>query len=261
MSTDNQAAWNQDTYNAWVERFGSPTEAAARLTADPYKSLGSLGPFLGPVQGKKILNLMGSHGSKAVGLALLGADVTVADFSEGNQRYALELAAAAGIPINYILTDIFKLDMSVHAAVYDVVLTEMGILHYFSELTSFMTLTASLLKPGGCFVLRDFHPVSTKLISYRGSTAKVRKYKLDGDYFSTETREHSVAYSKFSTQADTSPMVQLRSWTLGETVTAVAQAGLVIQNLTEEPNLSSEVFDKGIPKTFILQARKTSTVF
>ncbi|MDU7887403.1 MAG: SAM-dependent methyltransferase, partial [Clostridium perfringens] len=43
---------------------------------------------------------------------------------------------------------------------------------------------------------------------------------------------------------------------LGEIVTAVANTGLKIESLTEEPNLSSDVFDKGIPKTFTIVARK-----
>lgn len=55
------------------------------------------------------MNLMGSHGSKAVALALLGATVTVADVSPGNQRYAQELAAAAGVGITYIIADVLHI--------------------------------------------------------------------------------------------------------------------------------------------------------
>lgn len=49
-------------------------------------------------------------------------------------------------------------------------------------------------------------------------------------------------------------MVYWRRWTLGEIVTAAASSGLVIRQLIEEPNLSSDVYDKGIPKTFTLVA-------
>ena len=80
---------------------------------------------------------------------------------------------------------------------YDIVFAEMGILHYFSDLSPFMNVIHSLLKDGGKAVLRDFHPVSTKLITSRGSTAKVRKHKVTGDYFDTSLEEKEVAYSKY----------------------------------------------------------------
>ena len=198
---------------------------------------------------------MGSNGNKAVALALLGADVTVVDFSEGNRRYALDLAEACGVKINFILSDVLKMPKEVMSGDYDIVFAEMGILHYFSDLSPFMNVINSLLKDGGKAVLRDFHPVSTKLITSRGSTAKVRKHKVTGDYFDTSLEEKEVAYSKYLEEGEVEK-VFLRKWNLGEIVTAVAHTGLKIESLTEEPNLSSDVFDKGIPKTFTIVARK-----
>ena len=106
------------------------------------------------------------------------------------------------------------------------------------------------------FVLRDFHPVSTKLITSRGSTAKVRKHKVTGDYFDTSLQEKDIAYSKYLADNEQPQKVFLREWNIGEIVTAVAKEGFLIKGLDEEPNLSSEVFDKGIPKTFTLTAEK-----
>lgn len=40
---------------------------------------------------------MGSHGHKAVAMALLDANVVVVDVSQANARYGMELAAAAGV--------------------------------------------------------------------------------------------------------------------------------------------------------------------
>jgi hypothetical protein len=50
--------------------------------------------------------------------------------------------------------------------------------------------------------------------------------------------------------------VRLRHWTLGEIIISIASEGLYIRLLEELPNLSSEVFDKGIPKTFAIVAEK-----
>jgi 2-polyprenyl-3-methyl-5-hydroxy-6-metoxy-1,4-benzoquinol methylase len=55
------------------------------------------------------VNLMGSHGHKAVALALLGAAVTVVDVSPGNATYARAVAAAAGVELEYVVADVLQL--------------------------------------------------------------------------------------------------------------------------------------------------------
>lgn len=250
----NEESWNNDTYNAWVNRFGTPKEAAEKLKENPSKKISVLLDKFGDVKGKKVLNLMGSNGIKGVSLGLLGADITVVDFSKENEEYALDLAKEAGVDLHYVLSDVLKLDDSLNGQ-FDIVFAEMGILHYFSDLAPFMEAAFKLLKKDGMFVIRDFHPVSTKLITSRGSTAKVRKHKVTGDYFDSELHEKEVSYSKYSDDTE-KEKVYLRFWNLGEIVTACALSGFTIKRLDEEPNLSSEVFDKGIPKTFTLTAIK-----
>lgn len=255
-SEKNQESWNKETYNAWIERLGEPKDAADRIKKNPSKVLSVIHNKMDRVEGKKIMNLMGSNGNKAVALALLGADVTVVDFSEGNKRYAEDLAREAGVSINYILSDVLKIPREVFTGDYDIVFAEMGIIHYFIDLKPFITIIKRLLKPNGRLIIRDFHPVTTKLISSRGSTAKIRKHKVTGDYFDTSLEEKEVAYSKYLEKGEEVHKVLLRRWNLGEVVTAVAKEDLFITSLDEEPNLSSEIFDKGIPKTFTLVAEK-----
>lgn len=254
---ENIQAWQTDTYPFWICRYGQPADVAARISKDPEKTLGSLARYLGPVRGTRIINIMGSNGLKAVALSLLGAEVSVIDVSPGNARYAKELAEAAGVTVRYTVGDVLSAKKErAPTEQYDLAFAELGILHYFTDLQPFMQAVRHLLVCGGKFVLRDFHPVSTKLISYRGPTAKVRKYKVNGDYFSEELERCPVSYSKHM-HAGEAPTVLLRRWTIGEIVTLVASAGLRIERLVEEPNLSSEVFDAGIPKTFILIATNT----
>jgi threonine dehydrogenase-like Zn-dependent dehydrogenase len=52
---------------------------------------------------------MGSNGTKAVALALLGAQVTVVDVSPGNAEYARQLATAAGVDLQYEVCDVLKM--------------------------------------------------------------------------------------------------------------------------------------------------------
>lgn len=253
----NEMAWNQMAYDAWVYRFGTPNEAAEKIKKDPLSRLGPLKEFLNEVNGKKIVNLLGSHGNKAVALALLGADVTVVDFSYENSRYALDLARAAGTRINYIVSDVLKLPAEELTGDYDVAFAELGILHYFLDLKPFMEVFKNFLKPGGKMIIQDFHPISTKLI-----TSKGKKHKVTGDYFNSNIEETDVAYMKYisgleNMSEDEKKALQkarLRKWTLGEVVTAVAEVGFHIELLKEDENPKPE--DKGIPKLFTLISSK-----
>jgi len=254
----NRAVWNSGTYAAWLERFGAPREAAAKIAQDPRKRIGTVLTEMGEsLGGKRIVNLLGSNGNKAVALALLGADVTVIDFSEGNERYARELTEAAGVSLRYVLADVLRLPEREFASPYDIVFMEFGILHYFIDLDPLFRTVRRLLKPGGILALQDFHPVSTKLISSRGTTAAIRKHKVTGNYFDESLEVKEAAFAKFLPEEAKGlemPTVALRNWTLGEIVTGVAQAGLFIRKLEELPNQSSDTFDRGIPKTFTLIA-------
>ncbi|OAB32149.1 SAM-dependent methyltransferase [Paenibacillus macquariensis subsp. macquariensis] len=255
----NKSAWNTGAYQAWVNRFGTPNEAALKIIEDPIKRIGNAYEHMDGVNGKKIINLLGSNGNKAVALALLGADVAIADFSVENETYALELADAAKVKVDYIVSDVLSLPMDKLSGEFDIVFMEFGILHYFEDLHPLFNVVSELLTQGGRLILQDFHPISTKLISSKGTTANIRKHKVTGDYFDTSLEEKEISFSKFTSYENKEPDVQkvrLRKWTIGEIVTAVASEGLFIKILEELPNLSSEVFDKGIPKTFTIVAEK-----
>lgn len=252
---DNEKAWNDLAYEAWCAKYGKPSEAAERIRKNPEKTVGILLEEFGDLPGKKVANLMGSHGMKAVALACLGAESTVVDFSEGNKKYAEELSEEAKVQVHYVLSNVTEVPEAELTGDYDIVFAEMGILHYFSDLTPLFETVGKLLKMGGVFVLRDFHPITTKLISSRGTTAKIRKHKVDGDYFDQSLVESEISYGKYLPDTPTQKVL-LRKWTLGEIVTAVAKEGLRVLKLKEEPNLSGDAFDKGIPKTFTLTAEK-----
>lgn len=249
LSAEHENAWNMNAYDAWINRFGVPTIAAEQIKHHPLAKLQSLARFMGDVRGKHIANLLGSHGSKAVALSLLGATVTVIDFSEQNATYGTELAQAAGVNVRYVVSDVLALPHDELVPIYDMVLMELGILHYFIDLAPLAQVVYRLLRMGGKLVLQDFHPVSTKLI-----TSKGRKHKVTGNYFDSSIEETNVAFTKYVEDYGESRRVQLRKWTLGDIVTSFASAGLCVCVLEEEPN--HKVDDMGIPKTFTLVAEK-----
>lgn len=256
-SEKNEAAWNQMAYDAWVNRFGEPDKAAEKIKKDPQSRISNLYPYLGELNNKKVMNLLGSHGSKGVAMALLGAKVTIVDIASENARYAKELSRAAGVTIKYLISDVLELNEEELSCDYDIVVMELGILHYFLDLKPLMNIVYRLLKPGGQFILQDFHPISTKLI-----TSKGKKHKVAGDYFDNSVEEVEVAYMKFvpgmeeltAEEKQGFHKAYHRKWTLGEIVTSVASSDLRILRLDEAESPKPD--DKGIPKLYTLVANK-----
>ena len=163
-SSKNRQAWNYRAYEAWHRLGGSPEEAANKIRQNPHYPLREYEQHLGDVANKRIANLLGSHGRRAVALSLLGARVTVVDISEENCRYAMEFAQASGVELDYIVSDVMEWDCSPHLDTFDIVLMELGLLHYFVDLNPLTGLIHRILKPGGKFVLHEYHPVNKKCL-------------------------------------------------------------------------------------------------
>ncbi len=230
---------------------------AEQLKADPSKKVSFYLDEVGNVKGKRILNLLGSKGNKAVCFALLGADVTVVDLSSDNKRYAMELAEAAGVPLTYIVKDVLELQNE-ELSTFDIVILEMGVLHYFVDLHPLFNKVSTLLKETGVFIVRDYHPFISKTLRIKDGEAV-----LDGDYFKAEFLEVDVAYSALlptQVQQQLEKNV-IRQWMLSEVVNALIDSGLKLMKLNEDqgvhwafPKDSPEGIAERLPGTFTICA-------
>ena len=261
-SRANKEAWFHRAYEAAYRGYGSPDEAAAKIRQDPAYVMRATSKYFGDVRGKSVANLLGSHGRRAVALSLLGAQVTVVDIAEGNQRYALEMAKAAGIDLNYILSDVLEWPTDQFLEHFDFVLMENGILHYFVDLRPLAALIHAVLKAGGKLILHEFHPINMKC----SPEPEGDRLVLRGSYFSDAIVEGPVPYSgTFSEEESESfPLCRYRYWQLGEIVSAIAESGLIIEKLVENPHRDLSRLPAAmqqpatlhLPATFTLVARK-----
>lgn len=255
QSEANKAAWSYRAYEFWIDRCGLPSDKAKELKEDPKKPLRRHLEYIGDVKGKKVANLLGSNGRKAVPLALLGADMTVIDISEENKRYAMELAKEAGVDINFIVADLMELDTSDMNNCFDIVYMEEGILHYFTDLNALARKIYEMTQMGGKLVLIDFHPFKN-ILNIRDIYAwDGRELKIEGNYFDKEMVHGDVAYKKYFDEKEQGdfPDCLLRFWTIGDIISAFASAGFVIEKLAELPRDSSF---PNIPALFALIAHK-----
>ncbi len=229
-SAQNKKAWEYNAYEFWCRHNGVPAELADKLQANPLAAIKRHAAYFDSFEGVRIANICGSCGKKAVPLALLGADVTVFDISAENCRYASELAAAAGVRIDYQVGDVLEIDMARYGGCFDVVFMEGGILHYFHDIGQFMSIMHKLLKPSGKLICSDFHPFTKISDSLELQTPTM-------SYFSTDVYEGEMAHARFYEEEIRRgfPKCSYRKYTVSEIINAVLDAGFVLRRFDEHP--------------------------
>lgn len=229
-TAQNKKAWEYTAYDFWVKEAGQPADLAARIKQDPIGHLRKYAAYFDTYEGLRIANICGSCGKKAIPLAILGAEVTVFDISEGNRRYALEVAEAAGTRLNYEVCDVLQIPMEKYEGYFDIVFMEGGILHYFHDIDAFMQVMYALLKPEGKMICSDFHPF-TKI------TDVLNQGLPQMSYFSTAVFEAEVAHAHFYEEEFRSqiPKCSLRKYTVSEIINASIGSGFTIRRFDEHP--------------------------
>lgn len=245
----NKKAWEFDAYQFWVKQSGTPEERAQKMLENPEKMLKRYASYFDSYSGQRIANICGSCGKKAVPLALLGAEVTIFDISEGNKRYACEMADAAQAHIDFIVGDVMQMDLDVYGGYFDVVFMEGGILHYFFDINEFFRLMYQILKPGGKMICSDFHPFQ-KVYDAHNFQQPVM------DYFSDELVEGEMAHARFYPEEIRRqiPKCIYRKYNLSEIINGVLDSQFVLKRFDEHP-----VWDnKTLPGEFTIVAVKQS---
>ena len=246
-STQNKKAWEYNAYDFWIQQAGTPADLARKILTNPVGALKRYAAYFDTYQGVRIANICGSCGKKAVPLAVLGAEVTVFDISEDNRKYAMELADASGVQIDYQVCDVLEIDLEKYGGSFDVVFMEGGVLHYFHDLAQFMEIMYALLKPGGKMICSDFHPF-TKVLD----TLELQQPTMS--YFSTDVWEGEMAHARFySGEARRQfPKCSYRKYTISEIINAVIASGFTLRRFDEHPSWA----DSSVPGEFTIIANK-----
>jgi SAM-dependent methyltransferase len=253
MSAKNRVGWNHSVYKAWEARHGTPKQFAKKLVENPEKPVQYYLNEIGDVKGKRLLNLLGSKGNKAVCFALLGAEVTVVDISSENQRYATELAKEAGVSISYIVSDVMELKEEQFSS-FDVIVLEMGVLHYFLELHPLFLKIFKLMNDTSVCIVREYHPFVSKAMTFENGIVAI-----EGNYFSEKNIEVDVAYAQLLPEEEQMSLEKnvIRRWSLSEVINALVETGLTIRKVAEDkgirwafPNEAPIGIEEKIPGTY-----------
>ena len=210
------------------------------------------------MRGLRLCHLQCATGEDTLSWANLGARVTGVDISPRQIELAIAKADAAGIPARFVAADICALPQDLLCpASFDIVYTGGGALVWLPDLDRWATTIHDLLKPSGRLIVREGHPVIACVDVREGSIEIVE------NYFDRQP-EASTGWCHFTGGEDAPETKWEWTWPLGDIVTSVAQAGLVIERLEESPSTASWRFGddletvQRLPGEFLLVARKPS---
>jgi SAM-dependent methyltransferase len=198
------------------------------------------------LKGKHVLHLQCATGESTAELAELGALVTGVDVSAEAIALAHERAPTAA----FVQADVHALPLHLHRGRFDLVYTGGGVLHWLHDLRAWAHGIAAALKPGGELLLYDTHPVAACVDAFG---------HWRDDYFNEEAIV-DVGWKHFDLPGGAAREEKHeRHWRLGQVVTAIAEAGLVVRSLEEFPTIYEQFWrkrDARVPGEFVLIAVK-----
>jgi ubiquinone/menaquinone biosynthesis C-methylase UbiE len=192
---------------------------------------------IGDVRGKRILHLQCHFGLETLSWARLGATVTGVDFSDRAIEEARRLAVEVGLEAEatFVRSDLYELPENLDPDEgFDVVYTSHGVLGWLPDIERWAAVAARFVRPGGFLYVTEIHPVA---MAFENEGVQPGELLLRYPYWShAEPISLEVHGSYADPDAPTAGLTEY-GWdhSLGEIVTAVANAGLRLEFLHEFP--------------------------
>ncbi|GIG62736.1 SAM-dependent methyltransferase [Longispora fulva] len=174
--------------------------------------------LLGPVAGKRILEIGCGSASSSRWLRTQGAEVVATDLSAGMLRHAVAGNEHSGVRIPLALADAECLPF--RDGVFDVIFTAFGAVPFVTDSALVMREAARVLRPGGRWVFSVTHPMRWIFPDDPGEAGLVAIHS----YFD---RRPYVEYT------DGVPTYVEHHRTLGDRVREIVAAGLTLVDLVE----------------------------
>lgn len=210
--------------------------------------------LLGNVSGKRIVHLQCNSGQDSLSLVQMGAEVVGVDISDSAIEFARQLSAESGVPATFIRSDVYDwLDEAARTGEqFDVVFCSYGAIIWLSDLDSWAVGVEKILKPGGQFVVVDFHPMSmcfdddwNLTFPYSGFGGDAVLYVWEdgvGDYVAREMiqAEPGAELPGVSDDEYVNPHPSYEfNWGIADILGALLRAGLSIADVREYPYSNS----------------------
>ena len=210
--------------------------------------------LLGEIRGLDVVHLQCNSGQDTLSLAQMGAVVTGVDISDTAIAFACRLSEEAAVAATFHRADVYDWleETALSDQRFDVVFCSYGAICWLSDLSAWARGIAAVLRPGGRFVVVDFHPVwlmldddwTLKAPYSRFGPARPTTYPDGiGDYVAMEMQTTEPGKLLPGVQDFQNPHpVHEFAWGIGDIVTALLDAGLLLTTLREYPYTNSAHF-------------------
>lgn len=237
----NRASWN------------AVTDAHNSHKLDQAKFLGEGGSWLypeelqrlGPLEGRSVLHLQCNCGQDSLSLVNAGAKVLGVDISDRAIAFARKLSADSGVAAEFERSEVLAWLAANQGGErrFDRVFSSYGVIMWLEDLVTWAKGIAGMLSPGGRFVLVEFHPAiwtfdekGAPQDSYFHVGAETLQEGIT-DYVGDSAQGLARSGFQEGVQGFENPEpAVVYQHTPGDVVTALARAGLFVEELAEFPH-------------------------
>ncbi len=200
--------------------------------------------LLGDLSGKSVLHLQCNSGQDTLSIKQFGAaSVTGVDISDEAIEFAQRLSAESGLAGTFHRADVYEWLAAAAKGTerWDVVFSSYGAVIWLSDLAAWARGIAAVLKPGGRFVLVEFHPFAW---AFDENLAHALPYSTHGrpmtwsdgisDYVGQAGDVLTPSGWDDGVQDFQNPHPAHEfAWSLSEIITPFLEAGLVLEHFQE----------------------------
>lgn len=239
------ASWahHADTRGIWKKAHQNPL-----LTLHPSEL-----KWIGNIDGKRVAVLGSGDNQVVFALAGLRAKVTSVDISAQQLNFARERAASLGLEIEFVRADVLDLS-ALEDGAFDLVYTGGHVAVWVADLPSFYAEGARILKPGGLFVVSEYHPF--RRVWKEDNPARL---ELHHNYFHRGPHRSELTPDVLYPAPGDWEQFEF-NWTVADYISALLGAGCEIIHV-EEFGDAGEGWETaplaGLPATLLLVARRT----
>jgi SAM-dependent methyltransferase len=180
--------------------------------------------LLEDISGKNILHLQCHFGQDTMTFSRMGAKATGIDFSDKAVEKAREFSAKLNLDTSFICCDIYDAPNQLDEK-FDIVFTSYGTIGWLPDIDKWAKVVSQFLKPGGKFIMADFHPVV---------------WMFDNDFkevFYSYFNIEPIIEEESGTYAETEADLQTKSigWNhpISEILNSLLQSGLELKQFNE----------------------------